>query len=69
MILQSITIPIVLFVVVNFHPHEDDMLSVVARRFCYVLIYITVIVTIWSGLPYMVRLRRIVGARDAQASS
>ena len=69
MILQSIAIPIVLFIVVNLRPHEDDMLSVVARRFCYVLIYITVIVTIWSGLPYMVRLRRIVAARDAHGSS
>ncbi len=61
MILQSITIPTVLFLVVNFRTHEQDSISVAARVLCHVLIWITVLVTIWSGLPYIFRLRQITG--------
>ena len=60
MILQSIMIPIVLFLVVNVHTHLDEPLNMAARWICYVLVYATVIVTVWSGLPYVFRLREIV---------
>ncbi len=63
MILQSIAIPTVLFLVVNFKTHEDDAISLTARWTCYVLVYLTVIVTIWSGLPYALRLRHIMSGQ------
>ena len=56
MILQSITIPVVLFLVINFRTDENEW----ARWTCYVLIHATVIVTVWSGLPYVVGMRRLV---------
>lgn len=61
MILQSIAIPAVLLVVVNFGTHGQDTVSLAGRWFCHGVIYVTVIVTIWSGLPYIWRLRAIVG--------
>jgi CDP-diacylglycerol--glycerol-3-phosphate 3-phosphatidyltransferase len=63
MILQSVTIPTVIFFTITFETGADGTLSVVARRFCYVLVYVTVIVTIASGLPYILRLRQILGTR------
>ncbi len=59
MILQSIAIPTVLFVVITFKPHEN----IWALRICDVLVYATVIVTVWSGLPYIVGLREIYASR------
>ena len=53
MILQSVTIPVVIFLVVNLDTHETAW----ARWTCYVFVYATVIVTIWSGVPYIMRLR------------
>ncbi|MHC5007844.1 MAG: CDP-alcohol phosphatidyltransferase family protein [Planctomycetota bacterium] len=64
MILQSITIPTVIFFAITFKTGEDRTLSIAAKWFCYVLVYLTVIVTIGSGLPYVVRLRQIVAKRD-----
>ena len=60
MILQAIVIPTVVLLVVNFKTGGDSTLSTVARWLCHVLVYITVVVTIWSGLPYLQRLRRIL---------
>jgi CDP-diacylglycerol--glycerol-3-phosphate 3-phosphatidyltransferase len=63
MILQSITIPTVIFFAITFKTGDDGTLSVVARWFCYALVYVTVGVTILSGLPYVLRLRQIVDTR------
>ena len=59
MILQSICIPLVILLAVNFKTGGDSTLSVVARWICYVVVYLMVIVTILSGLPYATRLRHI----------
>lgn len=56
MILQCITVPIVLFLVVNFRPSEREWV----RWSCTILIYVTLIVTVWSGLPYIVGLRKLM---------
>lgn len=56
MILQSIAIPCVIFLVVNFRPHEHDW----ARLICGMLIYTTLVVTVWSGLPYIFGLRKMI---------
>ncbi len=61
MILQSICIPLVLVLTVNFKTGGAETLNVVARWICYVVVYATVIVTILSGLPYVTRLRQITG--------
>lgn len=53
MILQSIVIPTIIFVVIVFKPGENRW----ALRVCDVLIYATVIVTVWSGLPYIQAMR------------
>ena len=60
MILQSIAIPAVIVLAVNFKTGGDSTLNRVARGVCHGLVYITVIVTIWSGLPYLRRLRQIL---------
>ena len=62
MILQSIVIPVIIFVVIAFHPHENRW----ALRICDVLIYATVLVTVWSGIPYVVALRLIFAKRELQ---
>jgi CDP-diacylglycerol--glycerol-3-phosphate 3-phosphatidyltransferase len=59
MILQSICIPLVILLTVNFKTGGDGTLSVIARWTCYVVVYLMVIVTILSGLPYAARLRSI----------
>jgi CDP-diacylglycerol--glycerol-3-phosphate 3-phosphatidyltransferase len=63
MILQSITIPTVIFFAITFKTGEDRTISIAAKWFCYVLVYLTVVVTIVSGLPYVLRLRQIVAKR------
>ena len=55
MILQCLVIPIVLVLVVGFETGSTPW----AMWICHVLVYLTVIVTVWSGLPY------IIGARTA----
>lgn len=55
MIQQSICIPLVIFLVVTFDPGEEANRWV--RWTCNALIYSTVIVTVWSGLPYVLRAR------------
>ncbi len=59
MILQSIAIPLVILLTVNFKTGGEDTLNIVARWTCYVVVYVTVGVTIVSGLPYVSRLRSI----------
>ncbi len=56
MILQSIVVPIVLFLVINFRTHETPW----AMWTCHVLVYATLIVTVWSGMPYVTGLRKIM---------
>ncbi|MHC4082537.1 MAG: CDP-alcohol phosphatidyltransferase family protein [Planctomycetota bacterium] len=63
MILQSITIPTVIFFAITFKTGEDRTISLAARWFCYGLVYLTVVVTIGSGLPYVLRLRQIMAKR------
>ncbi len=55
MVLQSITIPLVIFLVVNLNTVE----ILWARWACYVAVYLTVGMTILSGLPYLGRLRHL----------
>ncbi len=55
MVLQSITIPLVIFLVVNLNTVD----TLWARWACYVAVYLTVGMTILSGLPYLGRLRHI----------
>lgn len=64
MILQSIAIPIVLLLVVNFNPAENRW----ALWSCAALVYLTLIVTVWSGLPYIAGLRKMLAARAAQTA-
>ena len=59
MILQSIAIPLVLFFTVNFRTGETPW----AMWTCHVIVYVTVAVTVWSGLPYVLGLRRIMGGQ------
>lgn len=56
MILQSIAIPTVIMVTVNLDPSERAW-----AMWCnHVLVYVTLIVTVWSGLPYVLGLRAIL---------
>jgi lipopolysaccharide/colanic/teichoic acid biosynthesis glycosyltransferase len=64
MILQSIAIPLVIFLVVNLESGGTAWYSVAARWTCDAVIYLTVLVTIGSALPYIFGFRRIgAGAR------
>lgn len=62
MILQSITVPIILMLVINFKPSVNAW----ASWACAVLVYLTLIVTVWSGLPYIAGLRALL-AKQARA--
>lgn len=64
MILQCIAVPVVLFLATNFRPSENLW----AMRICQVVVYATVIVTAWSGLPYIVGLRRMLADRTIRAA-
>jgi CDP-diacylglycerol--glycerol-3-phosphate 3-phosphatidyltransferase len=59
MILQSIVIPTVLVLVVRMHTHETPW----AMWTCHVLVYLTLAVTVWSGLPYVAGLREVLRGR------
>ena len=56
MILQSVAIPIIIFLAVNLRPSERAW----AMWCCHVLVYTTLLITVWSGLPYIVGVRRIM---------
>jgi len=61
MILQSIIIPAVLVLVVGFETGSNAW----AMWTCHVLVYATVIVTAWSGLPYIFGARRALLQAEA----
>ena len=64
MVLQSVSIPIIIFLVVNCRPSENAW----AMWCCHVLVYTTLVVTVWSGLPYVLGVRNILlQRRDAEA--
>lgn len=66
MILQSIVIPIVLLLTVAAKTGSTPW----AMWTCHVLVYVTVIVTVWSGLPYIFGLRRFyTGEGNAPAAT
>lgn len=56
MILQSIAIPVVLFLVINVPPH----LHAWSRWTIVGLVWITLLVTLWSGLPYLTGARKVM---------
>jgi len=56
MILQSIAIPVVLFLVVNWPPADYDW----NFWLCNSLMWITIAMTIWSGIPYLFGIRTIM---------
>ena len=60
MILQSITIPTIIFVTVNLKPATRPW----AMWICHVLVYLTLLVTVWSGIPYVTGLRSILRDTD-----
>ncbi len=56
MILQSIAIPCIIFVTINLKPSEYAW-----AMWCnHFLVYLTLIVTVWSGLPYVMGLRQML---------
>ena len=59
MILQSITIPCIIFLTVNLRPSEWAW----AMWCSHVLVYLTLIVTVWSGLPYILGLKQLMAQR------
>jgi CDP-diacylglycerol--glycerol-3-phosphate 3-phosphatidyltransferase len=65
MILQCIAIPVILFLTVNFQPSENAW----ALHACEVLAYATVIVTVWSGFPYIFGLRKMLVERSIRAAA
>jgi phosphatidylglycerophosphate synthase len=58
MILQSIATPVVLVLVILFHTDRTPW----AMWTCHVLVYLTLGVTVWSGVPYILSLRRVLAA-------
>ncbi|HWB20502.1 MAG TPA: CDP-alcohol phosphatidyltransferase family protein [Phycisphaerales bacterium] len=56
MILQCIIVPIILFLVVNFHTADQTW----AMWICHILVYLTLLVTLWSGVPYVTALPRLM---------
>lgn len=58
MILQSITVPLIMALAINFQPSDNDW----ALWTCHALVYLTLLVTVWSGLPYIVGLRTMLSA-------
>lgn len=65
MILQSIAIPIVILLVVNFRPSENPW----AEWTCTILVYVTLVVTVWSGLPYIIGLQQMLKAKSISAKT
>jgi phosphatidylglycerophosphate synthase len=59
MILQSVIVPCVLFLVINFRTHETPW----AMLACHIMVYATLLVTVYSGVPYVVGLRAIMDKR------
>lgn len=55
MILQSIVIPIVLFLVINLDLEAHGW----ARGIVHGTVWLTVVVTVWSGVPYVMAMRKL----------
>lgn len=56
MILQSIAIPLVLLLVVNWPTQQQDLIF----WFCNGLMWSTIAITIWSGVPYLIGIRSLL---------
>lgn len=56
MILQSIAVPLVLLLVVNCRPDKHQSVMILID----VLIWLMLVVTLWSGLPYVTGLRHVL---------
>ncbi|HRP62713.1 MAG TPA: CDP-alcohol phosphatidyltransferase family protein [Phycisphaerales bacterium] len=73
MILQSVAIPVVIFIAVNIEPHRAEEAwkpwAYWAGWFRDVLVYVTVIVTVWSGWPYVMGLRRVLARRAERGAA
>ena len=63
MILQSVSIPTILFLVVNLKTSETAW----AMWVCHILAYATLLVTLWSGVPYVLGLKRVMGQLSTTA--
>jgi CDP-diacylglycerol---glycerol-3-phosphate 3-phosphatidyltransferase len=64
MIVQAVAIPILIFLAVNIVPHRAEYhWGEWAWMSCNVIAYIVVIVTIWSGIPYIAGLRRVLAEK------
>lgn len=62
MILQSIIVPIVLALVINFKTSQTPW----AMWACHVMVYLTLIVTVYSGVPYVTGLRAIIDKKKSE---
>lgn len=60
MIFQSVAIPLVLFLVVNFPLTEYAWIF----WLCNGLMWSTILITIWSGIPYLFGIRSLLRPRD-----
>jgi CDP-diacylglycerol--glycerol-3-phosphate 3-phosphatidyltransferase len=56
MILQSVAVPIVLLLVVNFSPDKNSGVMLTIN----ILVWLMLIVTLWSGLPYVTGLMALM---------
>ena len=56
MILQSFAVPLVLLLVVNCHPDKHESVMMLIN----ILIWLMLVVTLWSGLPYITGLRHVL---------
>ena len=61
MILQSVMIPVVIFIAVNLNPLHYEWAGWVRDGF----VYATVLVTVWSSIPYVAGLRSILARQPA----
>lgn len=64
MILQCFAVPAILVLTINYRPLENAW----AMNLCHALAYATVVVTVWSGIPYIVGLRRMITERGKKSS-
>jgi phosphatidylglycerophosphate synthase len=56
MILQSIALPLILLLVVNFNPEKNEHMMLTINILAWLLLFITV----WSGLPYITGLMAVM---------
>ena len=61
MIFQSIAIPIVLLLVVNWPSQQHDLIFWI----CNGLMWSTIVITIWSGMPYVIGIRSLLHQANA----